>query len=699
MLSIQQAKNLTDIEDIKKELELINDLETQLDDELESILNQKNSLKKTTIDLLQTARPDLGNLNKDTEELLQRVDNTWKIAQGMSEKVRQLDREQSRVKDCLKILDCIQDLKQCSSGAKEAIKVNDLPLACEYLRRYLQYDVTTVEAIYSKAVVVVETVNDDSLMGPSPLIDLRNSQMVVTDMLMDSFDSAIQNNQIDALPNLFKLFPLIGQHELGLDKFAAYMCGTVSQRVNISLKQTLESKNNRAYVDSLRVLFETIATVIDRQQSVVDHYYGPGSMLSVIVRLQREADIQSSMLLSSFMDVRKLERKVNEINAYTRNTAKNKTEPAIDPRELDVILGELAEICQKSHLFDRFIRLRASEDKEKLKDTDRFSKLNDVDIADTTKLNETIQALAIDTYDPDNLTSTCVDDVFYIVQSCIKRGIDTGDSDCFCALINSMGRILEVDYMDVLQKKLTSFFASRSDDSQISQLTSILNNIDKSCENILQLSEHVERNLSISFGHCSELSREQIKSCLSTMTDYASKFKHILKTWIENYFKQTIKPKIKTVLQNLLHDSKYVLNDEEFAYLEANDTFPRKFHQQFTRLVNPYEKSLTETNLAYILSLTLEQFTKEWEARLMQVKFNALGALKFDKECRNCISLLITHSSTARESFQRLQQIGLILSVEDVQDVLEYWGPKSGPIRWRLNASEVRKVLSLRYVM
>jgi hypothetical protein len=57
-------------------------------------------------------------------------------------------------------------------------------------------------------------------------------------------------------------------------------------------------------------LFEVVASMIDQQEDMVESHYGPGSMHVVIVRLQREVDIQSSILLNEFKETRQIERKV-----------------------------------------------------------------------------------------------------------------------------------------------------------------------------------------------------------------------------------------------------------------------------------------------------------------------------------------------------------------------------------------------------
>ncbi|KAJ3355811.1 hypothetical protein HDU91_005627 [Kappamyces sp. JEL0680] len=311
-----------------------------------------------------------------------------------------------------------------------------------------------------------------------------------------------------------------------------------------------------------------------------------------------------------------------------------------------------------------------------------------------------VKAISLDTPDPDSLTTSMVDDVFYLLKTTIQRGMATKDPDCFCALINSVARTLEEDYMALLLSKLSSMFtsAAASDEAKAVGLAPILNNIDTSCTYINQLCGQVEQELDQVFSHCSPLAREQIKSCLSNLTDYSAKTRQILKTWIENYYNQTIRPKIRNMVGALVLDAKYVLTEDEYGAWEATHAraIPQKFHSQFQRLVAPHEKTLTEQNQSHLITLILSGMLKEWEGRLLQIKFGFLGALRLDKEVRDTLTLCIPHSPLSRDLFSRLTQICLVMGVEHPEEVLEVWGGRSGAIRWRLTALDVKKILATR---
>lgn len=74
-------------------------------------------------------------------------------------------------------------------------------------------------------------------------------------------------------------------------------------------------------------------------------------------------------------------------------------------------------------------------------------------------MRETVnKAVALDTYEKGQLTSSMVDDVFYIVKKCIGRALSSSSIDCLCAMINLATTELESDFRDVLCNKLRMGF-------------------------------------------------------------------------------------------------------------------------------------------------------------------------------------------------------------------------------------------------
>lgn len=52
----------------------------------------------------------------------------------------------------------------------------------------------------------------------------------------------------------------------------------------------------------------------------------------------------------------------------------------------------------------------------------------------------------MDTYEKGQLTSSMVDDCFYIVKKCISRALSSSNIDCLCAMINHANIALESDF-------------------------------------------------------------------------------------------------------------------------------------------------------------------------------------------------------------------------------------------------------------
>lgn len=52
----------------------------------------------------------------------------------------------------------------------------------------------------------------------------------------------------------------------------------------------------------------------------------------------------------------------------------------------------------------------------------------------------------MDTFEKGQLTSSMVDDCFYIVKKCISRALSSSNIDCLCAMINHANSVLESDF-------------------------------------------------------------------------------------------------------------------------------------------------------------------------------------------------------------------------------------------------------------
>ena len=78
--------------------------------------------------------------------------------------------------------------------------------------------------------------------------------------------------------------------------------------------------------------------------------------------------------------------------------------------------------------------------------------------------------------------------------------------------------------------------------------------------------------------------------------------------------------------------------------------------------------------------------------------FSSIGAMLFDKDVRALTGFIsgLTHRPV-RDSFTRLSQIALVLTLAEPQEIFEYnWGDTGvggGKVMWNLTAEEVRRAM------
>lgn len=113
----------------------------------------------------------------------------------------------------------------------------------------------------------------------------------------------------------------------------------------------------------LILLFEGLARVIDVHQPLIETYYGPGHLLSAISILQKECDIQTKRILLEFNKIRQVDKKVSQIMELQRMTTSSFSKlDKIDPKDIDILIGEIAIMHSRMELYIKFIRRKIMVD-------------------------------------------------------------------------------------------------------------------------------------------------------------------------------------------------------------------------------------------------------------------------------------------------------------------------------------------------
>ena len=121
------------------------------------------------------------------------------------------------------------------------------------------------------------------------------------------------------------------------------------------------------------------------------------------------------------------------------------------------------------------------------------------------------------------------------------------------------------------------------------------------------------------------------------------------------------------------------------------------FIEELNEMFDKYRDQLVTENFESFVHLCLKVIGPQMEKTILQKQFTQFGALQLDKDLRMLISYFSTLSQrTIRGEFARLTQMASLLNLENVSEVLDYWGENSGQMTWRLAPSEVHRVLSRR---
>nr|XP_010959443.1 PREDICTED: conserved oligomeric Golgi complex subunit 4 [Camelus bactrianus] len=732
-ISTELICSLTELHELEAVYERLCGEEKVVERELDALLEQQNTIESKMVTLHRMG-PNLQLIEGDAKQLAGMITFTCNLAENVSSKVRQLDLAKNRLYQAIQRADDILDLKFCMDGVQTALRNEDYEQAAAHIHRYLCLD---------KSVIELSRQGKEGSMIDANLKLLQEAEQRLKAIVTEKFAIATKEGDLPQVERFFKIFPLLGLHEEGLSKFSEYLCKQVASKAeeNLLLVLGTDMSDRRAaviFADTLTLLFEGIARIVETHQPIVETYYGPGRLYTLIKYLQVECDRQVEKVVDKFIKQRDYHQQFRHVqNSLMRNSTSEK----IEPRELDPILTEVTLMNARSELYLRFLRKRISSDfevgdsmaseevkQEHQKCLDKL--LNNCLLSCTMQeliglyitmeeyfMRETVnKAVALDTCEKGQLTSSMVDDVFYIVKKCIGRALSSSSIDCLCAMINLATTELESDFRDVLCNKLRMGFPATTlqdiqrgvtsavnimhnslqqgkfdtkgiestDEAKLSFLVT-LNNVEVCSENISTLKKTLESDCTKLFsqGIGGEQAQAKFDSCLSDLAAVSNKFRDLLQEGLTELNSTAIKPQVQPWINTFLSVS-HNIEEEEFNDYEANDPWVQQFILNLEQQMAEFKAGLSPVIYDSLTSLMTSLVAVELEKVVLKSTFNRLGGLQFDKELRSLIAYLTTVTTwTIRDKFARLSQMATILNLERVTEILDYWGANSGPLTWR----------------
>lgn len=308
------------------------------------------------------------------------LSNAADTAGRLSSRVRDLDLEKQRVEETLRVVEQVAELKACVGGVVWSMGApQDWEAAAGYIARASRVPEEIVRGGFAAAVVPTVEIPD------APWITLENARESLCGLFLREFEKAAKEGDGAKVTRFFKLFPLIGRGDVGLDVYGRYVCTGVAGTARATLKEGTGGhgrKDGFFYANALTKLFEHIAQIVESHGGLVERHYGAGKMVKVIERLQMEADVQGGIILDSWSDERGVDRKLTDVKSYPFSflvqsflpqqrggpsisrvgspavggtSQRDSEDEGVNMKEVDGLLNEIAVMLGRWSLYSRFI--------------------------------------------------------------------------------------------------------------------------------------------------------------------------------------------------------------------------------------------------------------------------------------------------------------------------------------------------------
>ncbi len=298
MSTMASVYTASSVADIRASLDELASRDASVTASLDSLLASQKDINRS-LARLDLARAHLGAQVSTTRNISQGMLSTASsTATQISSAVRNLDREQAAVKSTLEVVEQVAELKSCVLGVNGSMGApQDWETAANYLQRARRIPDSVIDGAFAEEIVPTAEVPDP----PRQTLDAASESLC--GLFLREFEKAAQEGDGARVTRFFKLFPLIGRSEVGLDAYGRYVCGGVSSRARTNMNNaTRQGQGGMFYANALTKLFEHIAQIVDGHEPLVERHYGPGSMTRVIERIQIEADLQGGIILDTWAE-------------------------------------------------------------------------------------------------------------------------------------------------------------------------------------------------------------------------------------------------------------------------------------------------------------------------------------------------------------------------------------------------------------
>lgn len=728
--------------------------ERSIDANLEALLASSASVDATLAGLRVDTAESLEMAKAEAVQLCASTADTATLAEKVSKKVRELDAAQSRVRACLARIEVILDRSNAVDGVQAALERGDLEAAAGCVARFLeiqeeeasvkdrQVSVPSATTVTSSLAISEQEANQAAAMA-----DWKTK---LESVVRSKMSAAVAARDHAAVVRFARLFgPLRLAHE-GVNMLTGYLRVLIGERAQQDYTMLIDAYNTGMkadYVGSLTNLFRDVATAIDEHLELFRDAYGPDVALAAVHSVHAECDVRGTALLQKFVEHRELARMAAQIGMRRRDDTSDAAAP-IEPRRIEAFLSELLAVCTRGEEYTQYLVARMGEAVVPSQlPASRETALRGGPLATTLRellsyyisleeyyVEESVaKAVRIDEAVPGSLTTSMVDDTFFVVLSAGQRALATGRAPSAVAILNQLNTVLSTLYRSALARKLhgaagrlAAAAPSSSSGTTGHETGAIIalafNNADMSAQYVDKLRSQLE-SLTIKLFPASH-DRDRIKLVIADLGKTAADFRRLSAQHAEQLCTSII-AHLRPLLDAFV-DVSYEIKDAEGSDMAFGSYSGAPWAQAmlvaFASHFAWLQSLLTPTLFESVVQSAIDKIISRMEASVAQKRFTQLGGLQLERDVRalvgevhsaigvcffpsgfDCfflfsfacaVGLSEITSRSVRDKFGRLQQTATVLGVETPAEAAELIS--DGAVAWRLSALDVRQALTQR---
>lgn len=673
VVDVATVRNLSNPADINRLLIDAVALERTIDADLEALLSSTSevddalgALKSETSQALQMAKIEALQLCASTAD-------TAALADRVSSKVRALDSAQSRVRGTLARIEVVVDRSRAVEGVQSALERDDLEAAAGCVARFLEIE---DEERRSEAGHAVPAVVDAPRAGGLAEQEARQSSAMlewkgkVEAAVRARTAEAVASKDHGAVAHFARLYGPLRLQKEGVDVLSNYLRALLAERAQGDYDALVDGFAGGAgakvdYVEALTNLFRDVAAAIDEHLELFRDAFGPEMALNAVYAVHAECDIRGTKILQRFVDHRGLARVAGQIGMRRRDDTSAAAAP-VEPRRVEGFLSELLALCTRGEEYTQFLLARMSEAAAPsplpparetalrggaLSTTLRELLSYYISLEEYYVEESVAKAVRIDEAVQGALTSSMVDDAFFVALSAGRRALATGRAPSAVAILNQLNTALSTIYRSALARKLQGA-AGRlaaaapavpsgppAEGAAVAAVP--FNNADVSAVYVEKLRKQLEDLAGQMFPAPHD--RDRIKLVLADLAKTANDFRKLCTAGAEQLC-TALAAHLRPLLDQFVEIS-YELEGGDAASGGAGAPWSHSLLDAFGGHFGWLQPLLTPSLFETVVHSAVDKLVARMEAAVAQKRFTQLGGLQLERDVRSLIGKEMIYNS------------------------------------------------------